>query len=102
MDPRAAWQIPGRTEPKRRGSGVTELPQRLVTGIDPSARTAQLANGETLPHDLFVGIPKHRAPDPLETERYRAQFALARDERHHDARDGVRRPPVNPGVRGVV
>lgn len=45
--------------------GITELPQHLVTGIDPSTRTAELANGETLRYDLFVGIPKHRAPDPL-------------------------------------
>jgi len=45
--------------------GITELPQHLVTGIDPSTRTAQLANGGTLPYDLFVGIPKHRAPDPI-------------------------------------
>jgi sulfide:quinone oxidoreductase len=45
--------------------GITELAEHLVTGIDPLTRTAQLANGETLPYDLFVGIPKHRAPDPL-------------------------------------
>ena len=45
--------------------GINERPQHLVTGIDPSTRTAQLASGETLPYDLFVGIPKHRAPDPL-------------------------------------
>jgi sulfide:quinone oxidoreductase len=45
--------------------GIAELSQHLVTGIDPSTRTAQLSNGETLPYDLFVGIPKHRAPDPL-------------------------------------
>jgi len=45
--------------------GVEELPQRLVTGIDPTTRTAQLASGETLPYDLFVGIPVHRAPDVL-------------------------------------
>jgi sulfide:quinone oxidoreductase len=45
--------------------GITELPQHLVTSIDPATRTAQVANGETLPYDLFVGIPKHRAPDPL-------------------------------------
>src|SRR5215217_1885223 len=44
---------------------VRELPQHLVTGIDPSTRTAQLASGETLRYDLFIGIPKHRAPDPL-------------------------------------
>ena len=44
---------------------IEELPQQLVTSIDPATRTAQLASGETLPYDLFVGIPKHRAPDPL-------------------------------------
>ena len=40
-------------------------PQHLVTSIDPATRTAQLASGGTLPYDLFVGIPIHRAPDPL-------------------------------------
>jgi sulfide:quinone oxidoreductase len=45
--------------------GVEELPQRLVTSIDPTTRVARLATGETLPYDLFVGIPVHRAPDPL-------------------------------------
>ena len=45
--------------------GINELAQHVVTSIDPSARTARLANGETLPYELFVGIPKHRAPDPL-------------------------------------
>jgi sulfide:quinone oxidoreductase len=44
---------------------VEELPQRLVTGIDPTTRTARLADGETLPYDLFVGIPVHRAPQVL-------------------------------------
>ena len=45
--------------------GIEEMAQTLVTGIDPATRTAQLASGETLPYDLFVGIPVHRAPDPL-------------------------------------
>ena len=45
--------------------GVEELPEHLVTGIDPATRTAQLASGETLPYDLFVGIPIHRAPAVL-------------------------------------
>jgi sulfide:quinone oxidoreductase len=44
---------------------VKELPGHLVTGIDPASRTAQLASGETLPYDLFVGIPIHRAPAVL-------------------------------------
>jgi sulfide:quinone oxidoreductase len=45
--------------------GVEELPQHLVTSIDPSVHMARLATGETLPYDLFVGIPVHRAPEPL-------------------------------------
>jgi sulfide:quinone oxidoreductase len=45
--------------------GIEELPQHLVTSIDPIARMARLATGETLPYDLFVGIPVHRAPEPL-------------------------------------
>jgi sulfide:quinone oxidoreductase len=45
--------------------GIQELPQHLVTSIDPDARVAHLAGGETMPYDLFIGIPVHRAPDPL-------------------------------------
>ena len=45
--------------------GIEELPQHLVTSIDPTDRVARLATGETLPYDLFVGIPVHRAPEPL-------------------------------------
>ena len=44
---------------------IEELPQHRVTSIDAATRTAQLADGGTLPYDLFVGIPIHRAPDPL-------------------------------------
>ena len=45
--------------------GIEELPQHLVTSIDPAARIARLATAETLRYDLFVGIPVHRAPEPL-------------------------------------
>jgi sulfide:quinone oxidoreductase len=44
---------------------IEELSQHLVTSVDPATRTARLASGGTLPYDLFVGIPIHRAPDPL-------------------------------------
>ena len=44
---------------------IKELPEHLVTGIDPATRTAELASGKTLPYDLFVGIPIHRAPAAL-------------------------------------
>src|SRR5919205_2140257 len=39
--------------------GIVERAQQLVTSIDPASRTAQLASGETLPYDLFIGIPVH-------------------------------------------
>ena len=45
--------------------GVEELADHLVTSIDPATKTAQLKDGGTLPYDLFVGIPKHRAPSVL-------------------------------------
>jgi sulfide:quinone oxidoreductase len=45
--------------------GIEELPPHLVTSIDPAAQAAQLATGDALPYDLFVGIPVHRAPEPL-------------------------------------
>jgi sulfide:quinone oxidoreductase len=44
---------------------IAELPEHLVTTIDPATRTAHVANGSALPYDLFIGIPIHRAPDPL-------------------------------------
>ena len=44
---------------------IEELPQHLVTSIDPATRTAHLKSGGTLEYDLFVGIPVHRAPAPL-------------------------------------
>lgn len=45
--------------------GITEMAQTRVMSIDPASRTAQLADGETMSYDLFIGIPVHRAPDPL-------------------------------------
>jgi sulfide:quinone oxidoreductase len=44
---------------------IVERAETLVTSIDPATSTAHLKNGDTLPYDLFVGIPVHRAPDPL-------------------------------------
>jgi sulfide:quinone oxidoreductase len=44
---------------------IKELSEHLVTSIDPARGMAQLASGETLPYDLFVGIPIHRAPAVL-------------------------------------
>jgi sulfide:quinone oxidoreductase len=45
--------------------GIEERAQQVVAAIDPVTKRARLASGETLPYDLFIGIPVHRAPDPL-------------------------------------
>lgn len=45
--------------------GIEEHPQCLVTSIDPVAQIAHTSDGLTLPYDLFIGIPVHRAPAVL-------------------------------------
>ena len=42
--------------------GIQYAPKELVVGLDARARTARLASGGTVPYDLFIGIPVHRAP----------------------------------------
>ena len=37
-----------------------------VASLDPGRRTAVLADGSELPYDLFLGVPKHRAPAAVE------------------------------------
>jgi sulfide:quinone oxidoreductase len=45
--------------------GIEERSQTLVTHLDPAAGVAHLADGGAIAYDLFVGIPVHRAPEPL-------------------------------------
>jgi sulfide:quinone oxidoreductase len=39
------------------------LPGHRVSSLDPARRVAVLDDGAELPYDLFLGVPKHRAPD---------------------------------------
>jgi len=43
--------------------GITYVPDRLVRALDSDRRVAILDNGNEMPYDLFLGIPKHRVPD---------------------------------------
>jgi sulfide:quinone oxidoreductase len=43
--------------------GIRYTPKELVTVLEPRKRVARLAGGESVPYDLFIGIPVHRAPD---------------------------------------
>ncbi|HRC62241.1 MAG TPA: FAD-dependent oxidoreductase [Dehalococcoidia bacterium] len=42
--------------------GITFLGDRTITHIDPAAKTVHIADGSTVPYDLFLGIPIHRVP----------------------------------------
>jgi sulfide:quinone oxidoreductase len=43
--------------------GIAWHPDSVVQSLDGTRRVAVLADGTELPYDLFLGVPKHRAPD---------------------------------------
>jgi len=43
--------------------GITFVADNRVASIDPARNVAVLEHGDELPFDLFLGVPKHRAPD---------------------------------------
>ena len=42
---------------------ITFVPGRKPASLDPERHVAALDDGTELPYDLFLGVPKHRAPD---------------------------------------
>jgi len=42
---------------------ITFIPGVRVSSLDPARDVAVLDDGTELPYDLFLGVPKHRAPD---------------------------------------
>src|SRR4051812_42384549 len=45
---------------------INFIAKHLVKTLDPSRKVAVLDNGTEMPFDLFLGIPKHRAPEVVE------------------------------------
>jgi sulfide:quinone oxidoreductase len=43
--------------------GIEFVPSRRVASLDGARGVAVLDDGAELPYDLFLGVPKHRAPD---------------------------------------
>ena len=43
--------------------GIEFIPNRRVSSLDAGRSVAVLDDGSELPFDLFLGVPKHRAPD---------------------------------------
>ena len=42
--------------------GIDFHPKTVITALDPDRKVALLDSGEEMPYDLFLGVPKHRAP----------------------------------------
>lgn len=42
------------------------VPGARITSLDPGRRVVALESGEEVPYDLFLGVPKHRAPDVVQ------------------------------------
>jgi sulfide:quinone oxidoreductase len=43
--------------------GIEYIPGRRPVSVDEAGRSVTLDDGRALPCDLFLGVPKHRAPD---------------------------------------
>jgi sulfide:quinone oxidoreductase len=46
--------------------GINFVPGRRIKALEPGRGAAILDDGSELPYDLFLGVPKHRAPDVVE------------------------------------
>ncbi len=46
--------------------GIEFVPGRRVVSLDPQRSVAVLDDGGEMPYDLFLGVPKHRAPDVVQ------------------------------------
>jgi sulfide:quinone oxidoreductase len=43
--------------------GIEYVPNQHITELDTLSKEAQLADGGSVPYDLFIGIPVHRVPE---------------------------------------
>lgn len=46
--------------------GIVFQPERLIEGLDPERKVALLSDGGEIPFDLFLGVPRHKAPRVVE------------------------------------
>ena len=46
---------------------IEYVPKQLVVGLETDGKMARLESGESVPYDLFIGIPVHRVPEVVES-----------------------------------
>ena len=61
-DPAVTRRVAGAARGVRRARHRVACPDRWCAALDPDAQVALLGDGTELPYDLFLGVPKHRAP----------------------------------------
>jgi len=49
-----------------RERNITWIGNEGIAAVEPSAKTAQLRSGVSMPYDLFLGVPVHRVPAVVE------------------------------------
>jgi sulfide:quinone oxidoreductase len=47
--------------------GIEYVPNQRITELNTRSKEARLASGQSVPYDLFVGIPVHRVPEVVES-----------------------------------
>lgn len=52
---------------------IEYVPSQHITELDSRGKNARLASGETIPYDLFIGIPVHRVPEVVRTSGLAAE-----------------------------
>ena len=88
--PALAGDLGGAAEPPSPSATSSSSPARRIASLDPDRRVVVLDDGSELPYDLFLGVPKHRAPDVVVGERHGRRTATSRSTRA-TLRDGVPR-----------
>jgi sulfide:quinone oxidoreductase len=62
--------------------GISSTFGELVVSVDPDAKVAHLKSGGTVDYDLFLGIPKHVAPEVLTDSGLLTDGWIAVDKEH--------------------
>jgi len=47
--------------------GITFVPNVLIENIDAEAKTVKTSDGDSLPYDLFLAVPRHKPPPVMPT-----------------------------------
>lgn len=62
--------------------GINYVTSTEITGLDPEKKVALTSDGDSIPYDLFLGIPVHRVPDVVQASGMAEEGWIPVDERN--------------------